>query len=49
MTTGSAISSNDLVPGPLTVRARKFGFERVERRVDITADTTVDFTLVKAN
>jgi hypothetical protein len=34
---------------PVTVRARKFGFEPVERRVDITADTTVDFTLVKAN
>jgi len=40
---------HDLVPGPLTVRARKHRFEPVERRVDITADTTVDFTLVKAN
>ena len=40
---------HDLVPGPLTVRARKHGFEPAEQRVDVTADATVDFTLVKAN
>jgi hypothetical protein len=40
---------HDLEPGPLTVRARKHGFEPVEQRVDVTADATVNFTLVKAN
>ena len=39
----------DLVPGPFTIRAHKSGYEPVERRVDVTADTTVDFRLVKTN
>jgi hypothetical protein len=40
---------HELAPGPLTVRARKHGFEPAEQRVDITADATLDFTLKKAN
>jgi hypothetical protein len=39
---------HDLVPGPLTVRVRKCGYDPVEQRVDVTADATLDFTL-KAN